>query len=194
MPAISFAERLHGRTAAGVPRWAVWTAYATALTALPSALWRIAAVVLDVPLLEADAGLGAQASDLEKGPWWYIVPLSVVSETLAFLAVGLVATWGETWPRWVPGLRGRRIPVALAAIPAAIGSLLLMLLPYTMVMYAFGLGITGEPTNLVVHGWQIAVFWVAYAPLAAWGPLLAVLTVHYWRRRTGGTRRTVRTS
>ncbi|MET8335993.1 hypothetical protein [Streptosporangium canum] len=27
--------RLHGRTAAGVPRWAVWTAYATALTALP---------------------------------------------------------------------------------------------------------------------------------------------------------------
>ncbi|SDE32341.1 hypothetical protein [Glycomyces harbinensis] len=184
MTSVGFAERLHGRTAPGVPRWAVWTAYATALTALPSALWRIAAMVAGVPLLEHVAAAPTQTGTLAEGPWWYIVSLSVVSEALAFLAVGLVTTWGEVWPRWVPVLRGRRVPVAAAVVPAAIGAALLLFLPYTLVMLGFGLGVDGEPTRLVVSGWQTVVFWVAYAPLALWGPLLAVLTVHYYRRRT----------
>ncbi|SDL45075.1 hypothetical protein SAMN05216298_3865 [Glycomyces sambucus] len=183
-----FAERFHGRTAAGVPRWAVWTAYAVALTALPSGVWRILAMIGGAPLLETDPEVMAAASGLEAGPWWYIVALSVVSEALAFLAVGLVTVWGEVWPRWVPLLRGRTVPVWAAAVPAALGAAALMVLPYALVLYAFGLGIDGEPTRLVVHGWQTAVFWVAYAPLAAWGPLLAVLTVHYVRRRTAGAR------
>ncbi|THV23545.1 hypothetical protein [Glycomyces paridis] len=178
------AERFHGATAAGVPRWAVWTAYATALTALPSALWRIAAMIGDVPLLEVDRAALAEASGLEAGPWWYIIALSVVSEGLAFLAVGLVTVWGEVWPRWIPVLGGRRVPVAAAVVPAALGASALMVFPYAMVMYTFGMGIDGEPTRLVVNGWQEAVFWVAYAPIALWGPLLAVLTVHYARRRS----------
>ncbi|WP_416876051.1 hypothetical protein [Kitasatospora sp. SC0581] len=37
--------------------------------------------------------------------------------------------------------------------------------------------------GVVTHGWQTVVFWIGYLPLAAWGPLLAVLTVHYYRRR-----------
>ncbi|MCD0444031.1 hypothetical protein LO763_10390 [Glycomyces sp. A-F 0318] len=184
MATVGFAERLHGRTAAGVPRWAVRTAYATALTALPSALWRIAALIAGLPLMEVDPEAMARATAMEQGPWWYIVALSVVSEALAFLAVGLVAVWGEVWPRWVPVLRGRRVPVAAAVAPAAVGAAALMVLPYAMVMYAFGLGIDGEPTELVVNGWQNVVFWIAYAPLALWGPLLAVLTVHYYRRRS----------
>jgi hypothetical protein len=184
MTAVGFAERLHGRTATGVPRWAVWTAYATALTALPSAVWRIAALIGGAPLMELDPQTLAGASELEKGPWWYIVTLSVVSEALAFLAVGLVAVWGEVWPRWMPWLRGRRVPVAAAVVPAALGAAALLVFPYAMVMYVFGLGVDGEPTGLVVHGWQNVVFWIAYAPLALWGPLLGVLTVHYYRRRT----------
>ncbi|MFD0444975.1 hypothetical protein ACFQ10_25050 [Streptomyces indonesiensis] len=50
-------------------------------------------------------------------------------------------------------------------------------------MIAFDMKITGEPLGLVIHGWQSVAFWIAYAPLVAWGPLLAVLTVHYYRRR-----------
>lgn len=182
-----FAERLHGRTAGGVPRWAVWTAYATAFTALPSGIWRIVALIGGVPLMELRHPAPADAGTLAEGPWWYIVTLSVVGEALAFLAVGLVTEWGEVWPRWIPGLRGRRVPVLTAVVPAAVGAVALLVLPYAMVMYAFGLGIDGEPTGLVVSGWQSVVFWVAYAPLAAWGPLLGVLTVHYYRRRTAAT-------
>lgn len=184
MATVGFAERLHGRTAVGVPRWAVWTAYATALTALPSALWRIAAMIGRAPLLETDAKALAEASALEQGPWWYIVSLSVVSEAAAFLAIGLVAVWGEVWPKWIPVLRGRRVPVMAAVAPAVIGAAALMVFPYALVMYGFGWGIDGEPTGLVVHGWQHVAFWAAYGPLAFWGPLLALLTVHYYRRRT----------
>ncbi|MEV4167677.1 hypothetical protein [Nonomuraea dietziae] len=112
--------RLPGRTAAGVPRWAVWTAYATALTVLPSGIWRIAAMNFGVPLVEhGTPPPGSHAPVVFDAQWWYIVELSVVSEAVAFL--------------------------------------------------------TG----------QSAVFYLTYAPLALWGPLLAVVAVHYYRRRTG---------
>ncbi|MBO2454514.1 hypothetical protein J4573_46025 [Actinomadura barringtoniae] len=176
----SLATRLHGRTAAGVPRWAVWAAYAATLTTLPSCVWRLAAVNINAPMME-HTGNGPAAF---SGGWWYVIGLCVVSETLAFLAVGLVAQWGEVWPRWIPGLRGRRVPVLAAVIPAGLGSLALWIFPYALTMFAFGMKINGEPGALILHGWQVAAFWVAYLPLAAWGPLLGVLTVHYYRRRT----------
>ena len=174
--------KLHSRTAAGVPRWAVWTAYAVTLTTLPSGIWRIAAINFGAPLLEHDA-TAPGAPETFGGGWWYIIGLSVFSEALAFLAVGLVARWGEVWPRWIPGLRGRRVPVLAAAIPAALGSVALLIFPYALFMIALGLKTNGEPTELVVHGGQAVAFWIAYVPLAAWGPLLGILTVHYYRRR-----------
>ena len=30
--------------------------------------------------------------------------MTLASEALAYLTVGLVAPWGEVWPRWLPGL------------------------------------------------------------------------------------------
>lgn len=176
-------SRLHGRTAAGVPRWAVLAAYAIPLVVLPSSLWRIAGFILHVPLVE----FGPPAPVGQEGPvggWWYIVLLSVVSEAAAFLAVGLVGEWGEVWPDWVPVLRGRRVPVMAAVIPAALGALALLIFPYAMVMISLGMTITGDPTGLITHGWQTVIFHVMYWPLAAWSPLLALVTVHYYRRRT----------
>jgi len=177
-------RKLHGRTVAGVPRWAEWTAYATTLAVLPSCIWRISAFVLDAPLLEHTATPPAGHGPVLFDGWWYIIALSVVSEALAFLAVGLVAEWGEVWPRWIPGLGGRPVPVRAAVIPAAIGATVLTILPYSLVMAVFGRMLDGtRATGLVMHGWQSVAFWVAYTPLAAWGPLLGILTVHYYRRR-----------
>ena len=44
----------------------------------------------------------------------------------AVLTLGLMQRWGEVFPRWMIGLAGRRVPIALAAVPAAIVSVLLM--------------------------------------------------------------------
>jgi hypothetical protein len=39
----------------------------------------------------------------------------------------------------------------------------------------------GSPSQAT--GWEAAWFCLCYAPLLLWGPLLAVLTVAYWKRR-----------
>ncbi|MDP9862021.1 MULTISPECIES: hypothetical protein [Streptosporangium] len=180
--------KLHGRTAAGVPRWVVRAAYAAALTALPSGIWRIAAMNFGVPLVEHGAPPpGGHAPTMFDAQWWYIIGLSVVSEAVAFLTVGLVAEWGEVWPRWIPGLGGRRVPVLAAVVPAGIGAVVLLVFPYALIMSLLGMKINGEPDGLIVNGWQTVVFYLTYAPLALWGPLLAVVTAHYYRRRTGGS-------
>ncbi|MFI6154473.1 hypothetical protein ACIBCA_17510 [Kitasatospora sp. NPDC051170] len=178
--------RLHGRPAAGVPRWAVRAAYVTALLVLPAGLWRILAVDLRVPLM--DVGPTDAAPEWFGFEWWYVIGLSVVSESLAFLAIGLVSEWGEVWPRWIPWAGGRRVPVMAAVIPAGLGAAMNTLLwSYGMTMISLGYRVDGsaDPGPAVSPtGWKAVVFFGAYWPLAAWGPLLAVLTVHYYRRRT----------
>ncbi|WP_446665310.1 hypothetical protein [Flexivirga sp. B27] len=184
-------DRLHGPTAANVPQWAIVSAYLVHLAVLPSCIWRIAGMVFDVPVLEAETegrhtGQGPQ---LIPDSWTtvYVIGLSVISEGLAFLAFGLVCRWGEVFPRWVPRLRGRRVPIMGAVIPAAIGSTLLLVFPYAMFMdLVLGRtvgGASNDTTGMVTHGWQTVAFAVSYLPLVAWGPLLGALTVHYYRRR-----------
>ncbi|MBM2619508.1 hypothetical protein JIG36_28535 [Actinoplanes sp. LDG1-06] len=115
----------------------------------------------------------------------YVIMLSLVSELLAFLTVGLVATWGEVVPRWVPGLGGRRIPVLAAVVPAAIGATICTVLwPYAMTMLALGRKMNGDVGIMQFNDWQALAFWGTYTPLVLWGPLVWIATVHYWRRRT----------
>ncbi|MEV7236553.1 hypothetical protein AB0N06_21955 [Streptomyces sp. NPDC051020] len=163
-----------------VPGVSVWTrrlAYAVPLVVLPSSIWQLPAVF--------DSGLSV-------GERLYVPMLSVVSELLAFTAIGLVARWGEVFPGWLPGLRGSRVPVRLAVVPAALGATVLtvvfsLLSPITTVM---GMTIRGDelPPDAPGQGTGVASVWFhsCYAPLVLWGPLLAVLTVAYWRRRRGG--------
>ncbi|MGI5339479.1 hypothetical protein ACQEVS_19860 [Streptomyces sp. CA-181903] len=176
--------RLHGRPAAGVPRWAVWAAYATSLTVLPAGLWRILSVDFRVPLMEVPVDAGPPPAWF-GGEWWYVIALSVTSEALAFLAVGLVSEWGERWPRWIPRLGGRRVPILAAVVPAGLGATVNTLLwPYSLTLISLGQKVDGSgDAGFGMHGWRAAVFYGAYWPLAAWGPLLGILTVHYYRRR-----------
>ena len=40
------------------------------------------------------------------------------------LTLGLVQRWGEVFPRWIPFLAGKRVPPALAIVPASLVSIL----------------------------------------------------------------------
>ncbi|MEV0828824.1 hypothetical protein [Nonomuraea rubra] len=156
-----------------VPRWARIAVYAIPVTVLPSSLWRLPAAFSD------GMAVGERA---------YIVFLSVLSELLAFTAFGLVATWGDRFPRWVPGLRGRRVPAPAAVIPAALGAGILTVL-WTACFVAQFAGVTlrGEPIPAnfpaLAGGWETAIFYLCYLPLLLWGPLLAAVTYAYHRRR-----------
>ncbi|MDQ0986294.1 hypothetical protein QFZ71_003577 [Streptomyces sp. V2I9] len=165
--------------APGVSRGWWLTACAVPLVVLPSSVWRIPAAF--------DHGI-------TFGERMYVVLLSVVSELLAFTAIGLVARWGEVVPRWVPYLGGRRVPTPAAVVPAALGAaaVTFVFTALTVVSEVRGTTIRGDalPSDFpgLAGGWEGVWFHLCYTPLLLWGPLLAVLTVGYYqrRRRAGG--------
>ncbi|MFJ2935149.1 hypothetical protein ACIO8G_20555 [Streptomyces sp. NPDC087219] len=162
-----------------VPRWAALAAHAVPLAVLPSGLWRLA-LVAGLPVME-DAGWNAMG----VGESLYVVSLSVVSELLAFLTLGLVRPWGEVFPRWMPFLGGRRVNPAAATGAALAGVAGLCAIAAWGVYAAYaGLG-PGTPSTPA----QDAVLVVCYAPLLAWPVLLAAVAVAYRRRRRGEERR-----
>ncbi|MEV7060738.1 hypothetical protein AB0N95_35415 [Streptomyces microflavus] len=170
--------------AAGVPRWARRVAYAVPLLVLPSGIWRLGV------LFAADKRGGSIADWAMNG---YVVLLTLISEALAFTAVGLVARWGEVFPRWMPGLGGRRVPTAAAVVAATIGATILTLV-FTVI--AIITTVTQSKTNgdplpanfpSKADGWETVYFYASYAPLVLWGPMLGILTYAYWRRRRSAT-------
>jgi hypothetical protein len=176
---------------AGVPRWARTAALTVPLAVLPSGLWRIATECFPALKGSGDTGRG----DL---PGWlpgevYVIFLSVLSELLAFTAVGLIAAWGEVFPRWIPVLRGRRVPPLAAVVPAAIGTVVLTVI-WTAAFAADFAGTTlqGDPTPSgypgEAGGWKALAYYICYIPLLLWGPLLGLVTVAYWKRRHNAVR------
>ncbi|MFE4798352.1 hypothetical protein ACFRFL_25560 [Streptomyces sp. NPDC056708] len=105
---------------------------------------------------------------------WMLSP-SVVCELLAFLTIGLVWPWGEVVPRWIPLIGGRAVRPMAAVAPAALGAVALTVrwanVPWWWTYPHDDMTDTGD---LVVG--------ILYQPLVLWGPLLAAVTVSYYRR------------
>ncbi|MFG2295809.1 hypothetical protein [Streptomyces sp. NPDC048603] len=166
-------------TVPGVSRTARWAARGAALTLVPTGLWRIA-IALGIPSGFKEGDL-LHVAHYPGRYSFHLIALSVFAELVGLLALGLVQRWGEVLPRWVPWLGGRRIPPLAAVVPAATGALLVTLISVSGAMH------WDSPENM---GGELAptgparwIMTACYAPLLLWGPLLAVATVAYWRRR-----------
>jgi hypothetical protein len=159
-----------------VPAWARWAAEIAAFAPVPSSLWRLPLIFGVSMGMDADF-----MADLMDHPLWfraaYLLGLGVVSDGAAFLTLGLVRWWGETWPRWVPFAGGRRVHPLAAIVPALAGGVLMTCLAVAMA--------SGWNSNVThgYNGWEILQT-AMYAPLLLWGPLLLLVTGQYaWRRR-----------
>jgi hypothetical protein len=135
--------------------------------------------------LEGEASIAEEA---------YMLMLTVVSELLALLTLGLVRPWGEILPQWIPFVGGRPVPVAAAVVPAALGVLAITsLLVYVLlnnVLFHYHpepvIGSDGQdPAGVMSTGWVLGL---SYGPLLAWAPLLGAVTYSYYRRRTAAAR------
>ena len=167
------------QVSAGTARWAVWMAYAVPLCLLPSVIWR---ALLPV------------TTDMTTG--WYPVTLSVIEMSAGLLTLGLVHSWGEVVPQWVPVLGGRRVPILAATVPAFLGAALIILLcgfdilnsiyHFTTPEMARSVGYIGDPNEVEAKTFADLPSYVKwlYAPTLAWGPLLLAVTVAYHRRRS----------
>ncbi|MEU8799282.1 hypothetical protein [Spirillospora sp. NPDC048819] len=164
-------------TARPIPPWADRIAHIIPFTVLPSGLWRIA-LGLGVPVGFAESSQLADFPHPFGTP--YVFALSIIAELFALLAFGLVRPWGEVFPRWCPLVGGRRVPISFAVGTASLGAAAVTLIGIAGASNWAGAMSAAESPD----GFAAAVMTFAYAPFVAWGPLLAVLTVHYFRRRT----------
>jgi hypothetical protein len=98
----------------------------------------------------------------------------------AGLTLGLIQRWGEVYPRWIPGLGGRRVGVATAAVPAAVAALLLTSGGIdwlrAMMRGAF-------PTGAMTEDWATTA---PGALFGVWGVAIGAATYAYVLRRRGG--------
>lgn len=86
------------------------------------------------------------------------------------LTHGLVSRWGEVYPRWIWFKAGKRVPPALATVPASL---------VAVVLIPAGLMMVWDPE--ISDGWGLRLPSVAWV---LWGAALGAATIAYhWRRR-----------
>jgi hypothetical protein len=165
-------------TPTAAARWGRWAVYVAMAVPLLYAVTRFA-WLFGIPLTVTDEFVDELRA---SGAVWAGAWLGTFATIGAVLTLGLVQRWGERFPRWILGLAGRRVPVMLAVVPAALVS--------AMVTSA-GLGFL---SNLEVFERLGAGEWIYLPQLLwpVWGVALgAAALAYYFRRRDPVPRREV---
>ncbi|SDT68357.1 hypothetical protein [Jiangella sp. DSM 45060] len=157
---------------ATVLRWARPAVYVAAaipaLYAVTRWIW-VAGIPLGID--EQDHADGLADGSLWAGAW--LASFALVGTVLT---LGLVQRWGEVFPRWIPVLRGRRVPVGLAVVPASV----VAVLATSGGLGLIKVGLTQDLLN--------SQEWAAFGPALlwpVWGAALGWGTLAYWLRRRG---------
>jgi len=135
--------------------------------------------------------LGMSAEHLrrgqERGIWISGLFLATFGLVGAVLTLGLVQRWGEVFPRWMIGLAGRRVPIALAVVPASLVSVLLVvggIVIWSHLDQMVARLVAGGAKGMeVIEGIAFPVGPTLLFPV--WGVALAVATLGYYYRRRG---------
>lgn len=168
-----------------LPSWARpeaaarWGRTATVVAVVPPLVYaasRFAWIVYPLGFDRTEWEVARAAGHLWSGVW-----LGAFAVLGAALTLGLVQRWGEVFPRWVPGLSGRRVPVALAVVPASLVALAIVPAGISMVRQV----LSGAAEIDFISDW--AAFGPPFLwPL--WGVALGVATLGYALRRRGERR------
>jgi hypothetical protein len=152
-------------------RWGRWAVRAAALSTLPYEITRLA-WYLGYPL-----GITrAFEEDMKRTPHLLDIGLGLALASLGgtVLTHGLVARWGEVWPRWVWWKAGRPVHPATAVVPASIVAVALV--PGGLMMARLGVSADLWGTNVP------AMLWIG------WGAALGTATLAYHLRRRAACR------
>ncbi len=159
-------------------RWGRIAVYAAIVVPVLYALNRYA-FALGIPLGISEEFL---RQGQERGMWTMGAFMASFGLVGAVLTLGLMQRWGEVFPRWMIGLAGRRVPIALAVVPAAVVSVLLVVGGIAM-WSGYGQAVAQS-----VAGGAENIDLLAEAPtmlFPVWSVALAVATLGYFYRRRG---------
>jgi len=165
-------------TPVNAARWGKWAVAIAVIIPLLYAATRWA-WALGIPLgISGELFREGQATGL----WWAGAGLATVAIGGALLTLGLVQRWGEVFPRWLPFLAGKRVPPALAIVPASLVSILVTSAGLMFVRLTLRGAISETFTFIDTEDWA------ALAPellWPLWGIALAAATLAYCYRRRG---------
>jgi hypothetical protein len=186
------------RTSNPCPRCGRGDALASAMTPAAATRWgrRATYVAISVPIVYALTryvwALGIPIGISEElyregravGLWYFGAALASLAVMGAILTLGLIRHWGEVFPRWLPIIGGRCVPLPLAIVPP---SLVAVLVTNAGLMY-WRMTFTG---GFPIAGIQLTLedSWAALAPellWPLWGVALGAATAAYYIRRRGG--------
>ena len=94
--------------------------------------------------------------------------LSVGAWAGIVLTIGLIRPWGETFPRWLPRVAGREVPVWFAAVPGGLVATVVCAAALPMLARASGSWLTWLEVVFILPFW----FWGPMLGLAVWGYVL----------------------
>jgi hypothetical protein len=114
------------------------------------------------------------------GLWWRGAALATLALGGAVLTLGLTERWGEVFPRWIPLVAGRTVPLMLVVVPATFVSVIATAAGLMFVrMGAAGTFRLGD--NVVSFHENSAALWPELLwPI--WGVALAAGTMAYYYR------------
>ncbi|MGH2446432.1 MAG: hypothetical protein ACRDGD_10420 [Candidatus Limnocylindria bacterium] len=161
-------------------RWGRWATYVAIAVPVLYAVTRWA-WALGIPLGISEEFL---REGQEIGLWLAGAALATLAVVGAILTLGLVKPWGETFPRWIPFLGARRVPPALAIIPASIVAILVTTSGIMFWRMTLSGGFPLGELELIT----LEDSWAALAPELLWPPwgvALGAATLAYHFRRRG---------
>jgi hypothetical protein len=148
-------------------RLARWGRVATVVAALGPVPYGMVRLTWATPWPQ---GLGpGDESMLDGGIRVFGLCLGLAALSGAWLTIGLVRPWDRVWPRWVPGLRGRPVPVLAAVVPASLVATALCGAAVSIAVMA----VQADGPGLLL-----------FIPAPIWGPALLMATYAYHRERT----------
>ncbi|MCM3454511.1 hypothetical protein M3685_11205 [Heyndrickxia oleronia] len=175
-----------GRRENGKPsvliRWGNWITIIAAIAPVPYAVTRIA-WALGVPL-------GVDPQFLEESV--KVNPNAILTEWVfgglcvggGFLTIGLIQKWGEVFPRWVPFIGRKRVPVMMAVIPAFIVAIALTTAGFIFTLGFFAIKLQVVPAEGIV----LSEMGGTIGPMLSWMPwglALGLAAISYYYRRRG---------
>lgn len=120
------------------------------------------------------------------GPTLYVLGLNLVELLAGLACLGLVQSWGERVPGWVPRIGGRTIPALLPVGLATVGNLTMYAI-WAALLSSFVPAWTGRtdawtPDRGMDAG-ERALLLSCYLPFGLWPVAVTVATLGYWLRR-----------
>jgi len=150
-------------------RWGFWATIVAVLCPMPYALLRM------TWLLPNPIGFDADELNAEPGMKLFGLGLGLIALASGIVTLGLIRPWGEVWPRWIPFVAGRPVPIKAAVIPGAVAATLLLVSSASLI------GLLWSSDASTAEN----ILFLLILPFPVWGAAVALATAaYYYRRRT----------